>query len=335
MKAFFIGIVLILSFIPQQIFSHSFDPETIGYILWTPDSSWSDFKTFLEESNKDSLLFDMRDPELEVAIALELPGKLYVWNYITANPNFDQKDIEDLISEDPLLSEIWASRIYNYIQKVLSEPNLPEFVLNENVESDASINSEFINLNSFESFYKSVVIWFQHILFWYDHILFLFTLVVCLPAWKRILQVITTFTVAHCITIILWGLQIITLPSLLVESMIVWSIVIMGIYAYFRKIWEEKNLSLELWVIFILGLFHGLGFAGFFSEVLQMSENIIIPVLWFNIWVELGQILIMSCILLSLSLIYKSLPKHTGILKNILAIISVVLGTYWLIIKFI
>jgi hypothetical protein len=213
-----------------------------------------------------------------------------------------------------MLNEIGAETIYSFLKTALSEP------------WETTIDFDF--------FLRTIVIWFTHISAGYDHILFLLTLIVCLPAVRRILIIISTFTVAHCLTLILWGLGIITISSIIVESMILISIIIMWLYAYNTAVWEKKNIYAEVTIIFILGLFHGLGFAGFFSGILETSDNIIFPVLWFNIWVELGQIIIMSIVLSLLTLTYKYLPKYKTHIKNTLSILCIFAATYWLVASF-
>jgi len=324
---------VIIFLLPLNASAHSFDIDLLQYILSTPEASWSDFSNYVSRSGSIDLQNALQNPVEEVIVALELPGKLYVWNYVDENPDFTQEDIATLIQDDPMLSEIGAERIYTYLKEYTSFIQQQESYYQTPPES--SMKKSETSLSSFQSFYRSIVVWLQHILLGYDHILFLFTLIICLPAWKRIIQIITTFTIAHSITILLWGLQIVTLPSLLVESMIVLSIVMMWVYALKNKVWEHKKLSFELWLIFILGLFHGLGFAWFFSDILQTSENIIVPVLWFNIWVEIWQIIIIIILLTLLSWAYTYFPKKSNLIKNILALVSIILWSYWLILKFI
>lgn len=309
-----IFIILLLAISSTPIVNaHDFDTETMAYILWNPEASWSDFAEYVATSDDASLQEEIKDTQTKLSLILSLPGKKYVGNYAIAHPDFNFIEIQELIADDPMLSEIGAETIYSFLKTALSEP------------WDTSVDTSF--------FLRTIVIWFQHISSWYDHILFLLTLIVCLPKFRRIVGIITTFTIAHCITLVLWGLHIISLPSILVESMILISIIIMALYALRNKVWEVKNIYFETTVIFILGLFHGLWFAGFFSGVLETSQNIIIPVLGFNIWVELGQVIIMSCILTTLYYIYKYFSTHKNHIKNTLSILCIIAASCWLIIS--
>ncbi|MEJ2502858.1 MAG: HupE/UreJ family protein [Gemmatimonadota bacterium] len=142
-----------------------------------------------------------------------------------------------------------------------------------------------------------------HIWIGIDHILFLLALI--LPAvlvraagqWKpvgdfrtalfNILAVVTAFTLAHSVTLALAGLQIVTLPSVLVESVIAASIAIAA----------AANLSARLdvreWLVaFGFGLFHGFGFASVMGDVGVGRDHLALSVFGFNVGVELGQIAI-------------------------------------------
>ena len=107
------------------------------------------------------------------------------------------------------------------------------------------------------------------------------------PAFLYVLKIITFFTIAHTITLSLATLQIVNLPSRLVESIIAFSI---GLAAFhnIRPIFKGKD-----WVIaFVFGLFHGFGFASVLGDLGLSGEYLTISLLGFNIGVELGQLAI-------------------------------------------
>ncbi|GGD05326.1 HupE/UreJ family protein [Hyunsoonleella pacifica] len=144
------------------------------------------------------------------------------------------------------------------------------------------------------------------------------------PAFIYIVKIITFFTIAHTITLSLASLQILTLPSRLVESLIALSI---GLAAYhnIKPIFKGKD-----WVIaFVFGLFHGFGFATVLGELGFKGENLSLSLLGFNIGVEIGQLVIIIAIFPILYLIrkLKLYPKFLVYLSAILIIISL----YWLI----
>ncbi|MEM9159756.1 MAG: HupE/UreJ family protein [Verrucomicrobiota bacterium] len=146
-----------------------------------------------------------------------------------------------------------------------------------------------------------------HIWIGIDHILFLLALALPIvlvknagtwsPAPKigtslwSLLKIVTIFTIAHSITLLLASLEIITLPSRLVESIIAASIILVAINNILGK---RQNTSLV--IILLLGLFHGLGFASVMGELPFRVSNLkefILIILGFNFGVELGQIAIL------------------------------------------
>lgn len=182
-----------------------------------------------------------------------------------------------------------------------------------------------------------------HIWIGLDHILFLLALILpavvrrknkSLYAWEPvktfkvaflyIIKVVTFFTIAHTITLTLASLNIVNLPSQIVESIIAFSI---GLAAFhnIRPIFKMKD-----WIIaFIFGLFHGFGFASVLSDLGLTGEFLTLSLLGFNIGVEIGQLVIIACIFPVLYLIrkYKFYPKFLVYLSALLIIVSM----YWVI----
>ncbi|MDA9129469.1 HupE/UreJ family protein, partial [Candidatus Gracilibacteria bacterium] len=289
--------------------AHSLNSETVAYILGNPDASWSDFQAHVRDSNDPSLQAEIEDTESKFITVLSLPGKQYVSNYVVENPDFSFSDINTLVQDDPMLSEIGPEVIYSF--------------LSGRLQADKKIIS-------FDYFLRFIYLGFDHIMSGYDHILFMMTLIITLPKRKKILLIITTFTIAHSLTIILGGMNIVSLSSEIVESMIVGSIGLMAVYAMFQRVSEERNIIPELILIFVLGLFHGLGFASFFRGILDTSNNIFLPIIGFNLGVELGQILIMSGALIILYFLYKQFDSHKNIIKNIFATLILIMSLIWL-----
>jgi len=143
------------------------------------------------------------------------------------------------------------------------------------------------------------------------------------PAFIYILKIITFFTIAHTITLSLAALNIIVLPSRLVESIIALSI---GLAAYhnIKPIFKGKD-----WLIaFVFGLFHGFGFASVMGELGFKGEFLTLTLLGFNIGVEIGQVLIIALIFPFLYFLRKKklYPKLLVYLSALLIIVSL----YWL-----
>jgi len=138
------------------------------------------------------------------------------------------------------------------------------------------------------------------------------------------LKIVTFFTLAHTITLSLAALQIITLPSRVVESIIAFSI---GLAAYhnIKPIFRGKD-----WVIaFIFGLFHGFGFASVLGDIGLKDEFLVYSLLGFNLGVEIGQIAIIAAIFPILYLIRKRAIYSKIIVFG--SIVLILISLYWVI----
>ncbi|UVI29222.1 HupE/UreJ family protein [Paenibacillus spongiae] len=129
----------------------------------------------------------------------------------------------------------------------------------------------------------------EHIFTGYDHILFVISLLIGAMTIRHILSLVTAFTIAHSVTLALATLEIIQLPGKLVESAIALSI----IYVALKNIFQPDTKH-RPWIAFAFGLIHGFGFAGILSELNLGGGHLATSLLFFNLGIELGQILIVS-----------------------------------------
>lgn len=150
---------------------------------------------------------------------------------------------------------------------------------------------------------------FEHILEGLDHLLFLFCLVIPLRSIRALIPVITSFTVAHSITLISSAFGI--LPNSLwfpplIETLIALSIV----YMAFENIVGAK-LEHRWMAAFGFGLVHGFGFSFLFSDTLQFAGgHLFSSLLAFNVGVELGQILILLLVIPLLNILFRFFVKE-------------------------
>lgn len=145
---------------------------------------------------------------------------------------------------------------------------------------------------------------FVHILQGIDHLLFLFCLVIPLRSIRALIPVITSFTIAHSITLIssAFGMapSAIWFPPL-IETLIALSIV----YMAFENIVGAK-LEHRWMVTFGFGLVHGFGFSFIFSETLQFAGgHLFSSLLAFNVGVELGQLMVLILVVPLLTVLFK------------------------------
>lgn len=136
----------------------------------------------------------------------------------------------------------------------------------------------------------------------YDHILFVITLcsVYFLKEWKRVLILITAFTIGHTITLILATKQIVTISAGLIEFLIPLTIFITALFnAIFRheKVGRLLHISKYIAALFF-GLIHGLGFSNYLRSLLISEVNIVKPLFAFNLGIEAGQVFIVIIIML-------------------------------------
>jgi len=136
----------------------------------------------------------------------------------------------------------------------------------------------------------------------YDHILFIITLcsVFHIVEWKRVLILITAFTLGHSITLVLATLKIVSVSTGLIEFLIPLTIFITALFnAIYRKEKVSRLLHLSKYTAALFfGLIHGLGFSNYLRSLLGSEQSIIKPLLSFNIGIELGQIIIVTAIML-------------------------------------
>lgn len=143
-----------------------------------------------------------------------------------------------------------------------------------------------------------MVLGVEHILLGIDHLLFVLALLLIVKGWKRLIGTITAFTIAHSITLAAATLGLVNVPGKPVEAIIALSIVFVAA-EILHGMNGRKGLAERMpWLIaFIFGLLHGLGFAGALSEVGLPQTSIPLALLFFNVGVELGQLLFVAAVI--------------------------------------
>jgi hypothetical protein len=146
----------------------------------------------------------------------------------------------------------------------------------------------------------------------YDHILFVLALcaVYLIHDWKKILILVTAFTIGHSITLALATLNIISFPGNIIEFLIPLTIFITAVGNLFK---EESSLTqtkvqINYFFALFFGLIHGLGFSNFLRALLGKNENIVSPLFAFNIGLEFGQVIVVA-VFLAISFVLVNLLK--------------------------
>lgn len=146
---------------------------------------------------------------------------------------------------------------------------------------------------------------FEHIADWnaYDHILFIVVMCVIYQVkdWRKILILVTAFTVGHSLTLALAISKLVSINKDFVEFLIPLTIILTAIWNMIPK---KENASNKTWLssnyimVLFFGLIHGLGFSNYLGMLLGRHESILVPLLGFNVGVELGQICIVGAFML-------------------------------------
>lgn len=143
---------------------------------------------------------------------------------------------------------------------------------------------------------------FDHIsdLAGFDHILFLVALcaVYRIEQWRNLLILVTAFTLGHSITLALASLGILTISSELIEFLIPTTILLTALYNVFghRTPPGTRRMGWNYAMALFFGLIHGMGFSNYFRALLMDDSSIFVPLLGFNLGIELGQLLIVALI---------------------------------------
>ena len=171
----------------------------------------------------------------------------------------------------------------------------------------------------------------EHIFLGYDHVAFL----VAIMLWARrlvpVIKIVTAFTIAHSITLSIAALNVLVIPSRIVEPAIAASIVFVAVENFF-----SRDIDKRWRVTFLFGLIHGFGFAGALQEI-GLPPNAVVPALAaFNIGVEIGQVAIVSIVLPVLGLVDRLVaadrtrPARAARLVYAVSAVIGLLGGYWL-----
>jgi hypothetical protein len=141
-----------------------------------------------------------------------------------------------------------------------------------------------------------------HIMNWeaLDHLLFITALatIYLLKDWRRVLILVTAFTIGHSLTLVLSVLDLIRFPSRWVEFLIPCTIVITAISNLFQKKFTARSVRINYFLALFFGLIHGMGFANAIRFMLAKDQSLGWGLFGFNVGLEAGQIVVVTIILL-------------------------------------
>jgi hypothetical protein len=141
----------------------------------------------------------------------------------------------------------------------------------------------------------------HHIIAWdaLDHLLFVLALsaIYLIGNWKQVLILVTAFTAGHSLTLALSVYDIVRVNSKWVEFLIPCTIIVTALFNFFQKNYQPRSLRLNYFLALFFGLIHGLGFANAIRFMMSKDESMGWSLFGFNIGLEVGQIVVVTGIL--------------------------------------
>ncbi len=222
----------------------------------------------------------------------------------------------ELTSTDVLLR---ISSINGSEHSTILRPNNTAFTVPATASSLAVINTY-------------TVLGVEHILGGIDHLLFVLGLMLIVQGIPALVKTITAFTIAHSITLAMATFGYIYLPPAPVESVIALSILFLAVELV-RKSNGEFGLTAKFpWLVaFSFGLLHGFGFAGALMETGLPQHAIPLALLFFNVGVELGQLLFVAFVLIPIRVTGALLISRPMWVKRTPAYLIGSLASFWVI----
>jgi hydrogenase/urease accessory protein HupE len=182
-----------------------------------------------------------------------------------------------------------------------------------------------VSEHSPRTFKEFLILGVEHIVTGYDHLVFLLGLLIVGGSFRAAVKVITSFTVAHSLTLALATLDLIRIPSKIVEPLIAVSIMYVGIENLFRRDLDKRWL-----LAFGFGLIHGCGFATVLKDlgVGAQGSGVAMPLFSFNLGVEVGQVVIATIVLPCIWKL-KERPSFQPRYVPACSVLIALAGAYW------
>ena len=170
----------------------------------------------------------------------------------------------------------------------------------------------------------------EHILTGIDHLLFVLALMIMVQGAWSLVKTVTGFTIAHSITLGLATLGFINVPTRPVEAAIALSIAFVCAEIVYAQQGREGITYRYPWLVaFAFGLLHGLGFAGALSNIGLPPNEIPIALLFFNVGVEIGQLLFVVVVIAAIRLLTRLPLLQWHRLRTATVYVIGTLATFW------
>jgi hydrogenase/urease accessory protein HupE len=200
-------------------------------------------------------------------------------------------------------------RLNGFVHEAILEAGRPEVMFDAARRSKLQVVWQFVRLGV------------EHIFTGYDHLAFLLGLLVATATIGSLVKIVTSFTIAHSITLALATFNLVSLPTRLTESLIAVSIAYVAAENLF-----EFRLMKRYYITFLFGLVHGFGFSSVLREMDLPRSSMAISLFSFNAGVEIGQI---TFVLLIFPLVQDLVSSGWTRLKPAVSIGVACLAVYW------
>jgi HupE / UreJ protein len=241
-----------------------------------------------------------------------LPGSLAQMHILYVFP----QDVTTLEVRSTLYEIMPAG--HEHLMSIRLNGTLHEAILNAGTQQAAFSGVKATNLETLWRFGRLGV---EHIFTGYDHLAFLLGLLVATATLGSLVKIITSFTIAHSITLALATFNVVVLPSRLTESLIALSIGYVAAENLF-----DFRLMKRYYITFLFGLIHGFGFSTVLREMDLPSSSLALSLFSFNAGVEIGQI---TFVLLIFPLVQDLVSSGWKRLKPAVSIAIACLAAYW------
>lgn len=170
----------------------------------------------------------------------------------------------------------------------------------------------------------------------FDHIVFIVALCAKYAAtdWRRILTLVTAFTIGHSITLALSSFHFISINARLVEILIPVTILITAIHNLLFTSRPNQRWMPNYFLALFFGFIHGMGFSTYFKALLGREASVVLPLFGFNIGVEIGQLCIVICIVLLNYVVVHYGKVKQSLWNSTISIIAALLASHMIITQF-
>jgi hypothetical protein len=225
----------------------------------------------------------------------------------------------------------WSAWLGPLVVRQIGEGATYTAYLTDGALSDALPRGGQASEAALTAFARYIVIGFEHIVpKGLDHILFVLGLFFYSARFRPLLWQISSFTLAHTVTLALATLHIVSVPPSVVEPLIAASIVYVAVENLMHR--GERSIgAVRIAVVFCFGLLHGLGFASVLGEIGLDPGRLIAGLVAFNVGVELGQLAVIAAAFVAVGIWFRAKPWYRAAIAVPASVVIAGIGAWWVV----